>query len=383
MSGNNPFDRTVLNVRERPLSSDINQAQSQLDYTGRFLDEIGYEVRSTIAPGAGGSIVQGFSGSSFALQPGTGFQVIVTGGWGFMTNFSDTPSAINGIVGLDDMSPYKPLLLLNGQAFTVPASDPSNPRIDIVEVQYNRAVTNPQSRDVLNTATGQFNPSTVNKTLSFDLDGLTGQGSGAASAPIYYKIGTASGSPTPPATDAGYVKVGEIYVPAASSGSILPTYLHDTRSLLFSGGRSTATVSVQILISTGALSNFIFSGPPGVNCFVQPTTASGLKGALFTFWGGNRQMIADGATLAPANVSVFDDTSGPTLPTYYGASAGGGAQWFTGIGSAPVAGSLPLGATGVPHGQEAITLGIYPLTDSGGPTQTTSYNITVSVPITS
>jgi hypothetical protein len=104
---------------------------------------------------------------------------------------------------------------------------------------------------------------------------------------------------------------------------------------------------------------------------------------LFTFWGGNRQQIADGATISPANVTVFDDTSGPTDTTWFGTAAGGGAQWFTGIGSAPVAGSLPAGATGVPHNQEAITLAVYPYTGYSPIIQATSYNITVSVPITS
>ena len=38
---NKTFDREIINVRERPLSSDINTAESYLDYTLRsFLDQL-------------------------------------------------------------------------------------------------------------------------------------------------------------------------------------------------------------------------------------------------------------------------------------------------------------------------------------------------------
>jgi len=155
--------------------------------------------------------------------------VNVSLGLGYQDDPSDVPSGIGGVSGLDDLSEFKPLYLTSVQTLTVPGADPTNPRVDIVEVKFNRDLGNPLSRDVLNIVTGQFVPTIVQKTLSFCLDGLT---SVNGSQPINYKTGTPAGSPTPPAVDAGYIKIAEIRVEALST-TVPATKITDFRSVLF------------------------------------------------------------------------------------------------------------------------------------------------------
>jgi len=137
---NNPFDRVIINSRERPVSSDINQAQSQIDRTLRFYLDQFFGSRASFTDPKAGTPINGFIGNGFRAEQDNpaGLTVVVPLGLGFKTDAADTPSAIGGIPGVDDLSRYKPLLLLSDATIATPAPDPTNPRIDIIEVNINR-----------------------------------------------------------------------------------------------------------------------------------------------------------------------------------------------------------------------------------------------------
>jgi hypothetical protein len=263
--GNNAWDQTSINVRERPLSSDVNGEASQINRTLREL------LRYLLAGRASNSVLTnapatGFLGDSFRVGPESpaAMGVVVRAGYGFMDNLSDVAADIGGCLNLNDLSAYKPMFLGTSQSLTVPAADPSNPRIDIVEVKYDRRLTDNTSRDVLNTGTGAFDPTLVNKTLAWIQDGRTSLN---GSASINYKTGTPAGVPAAPSTSAGYVKIAEILVDAAAT-SIAENKIKDTRSLLFPNGgfgRVTGRIRLAMTGSPPAVTLDYLNAPPGVS----------------------------------------------------------------------------------------------------------------------
>jgi hypothetical protein len=230
MAGN-PYDREILNPLERPLADDINEAQSQLDRSLR--DTLRQLFSTNPLSGTNGFV----SGSFQVTQTGSpSMNVLVSPGIGFYDAPSDCPTSISGIVGLDDLSPYKPMPLVAAQTIAVDASpSPGQSRIDIIEVRYNRAVGNSTTRDILNTGTGIFAPGLLNKTLAFDLDGLTGRVVSPASstAAIGYKVGVAAttGSQVAPTGTTGYTTICQILVTGGVT-TIVTANITDERPIL-------------------------------------------------------------------------------------------------------------------------------------------------------
>jgi len=273
----NPFDRTVINVRERPLSVDVNQAQSQLDRTLRFLVQEIFRPRASLSDERPGSPVTGFIGNGFAVREDSpaGLSVVVGAGIGFFDVASDAPSAIGGVAGVDDLNRYKPMALLSDATIAVPAPDPTNPRIDIVEATINRRLENPTSRDVLNAVTGVFEPQTVNKTLAWNvgssIDNTTITPT-ASTAALSYKQGIPNATPTPPSVSPGYVKVAEILV-GNGVASIVQNVVQDSRRIL--APEHVREVSLQGTLTAGAPTLDALQAPPGVRVSVTDDGASG------------------------------------------------------------------------------------------------------------
>ena len=216
------FDRVIISPRERPLSSDVNQGSSDLDRALRdFLMLMG-EVRFSSAVPTG-IPSNSFVSDSFRTSAPGGMVARVRRGMGFQYLGSDAQTAIDGIQGLNDLSLYKPLQLSADEDINIPAAHPANGRYDIIEVRCDRRRMDNATRDVFNPATEVFDPTVVKKTLSFDLSGRSAVND--ATAGINYKQGVEDGTLTVPSTDAGYVKIATIYVPAAavaiSEGSII------------------------------------------------------------------------------------------------------------------------------------------------------------------
>jgi len=113
MAGNS-WDREIINTRERPLSSDINALQSQLDRTLRDVLMKMFVGRASATSDISDTPNSGFIGDSLKCRPSNpvGNSLKVAAGLGFMYSPGDTPAAIGGLSGLDDLSFYKPLPLL-------------------------------------------------------------------------------------------------------------------------------------------------------------------------------------------------------------------------------------------------------------------------------
>lgn len=310
--GNNPFDRTVLNLREKPISSDINQAQAQLDNAMRTVASKLFAKRTAPTSGGGEAFAAGtgFQADGFRVTPASPASMVltVTAGIGFQDVPADVPSAISGIVGLDDLCSYKPLVLVSPVTFTVPAAPGANSRIDIIEVRANRQVGNPTSRLVLNSS-GAFAPATVNKALSFALDGSTGFVADPANSTqaISYKTGTVAASPAVPATTPGYVKIAEVVV-GTSVVTITGSALVDRRPLLYPGGVTLASIRYQLLWNAGAPTVAIrrIAGPPGMVVTVDTKNHGGgfVKGQSLVHFFGGELTVGDGWANAIDNSST-------------------------------------------------------------------------------
>ena len=308
-----PFDREVINQRERPLSSDINTGWSYGDKALRYLIDVAHRWQSVnSADPTGLTPLSGFIGDSFRVLPQSpaAMEVRITDGLGFLVdaaqNATDIGSGLTpGVLGVDDDQRMHPLPLSAEQTISVPAADPVNDRIDIVEVKLDRRLQDPTSRQVLDPSTGLFSALSVNKTLAFDLAGRTGvnTGGGNSTTGIAYKTGTPAGAPVAPATSAGYVKIAEVLVDAAST-TVPQNKIKDVRPILAPDGVRRISLRASAPSSLNAQPDVLdVIGPPGIRACVLFVSG----GAQVTQWwifGGD----LSGATVR-ANVSLQSNAS--------------------------------------------------------------------------
>jgi len=291
MAGN-AWDRAIINTRERPVSSDINTAQSQLDRTVREALSRLFSSRVSGSSDLAGNPPSGFLGDSFKVRPpvASGLSLRVAAGLGFQYLPGDVPAAVGGVPGLDDLSAYKPLPLLAEATISgIPAGpNVGQDRYDIVEVRMNRVVGNPLSRDTLNTLTGVFTSGLVNKTLAFPLDGNVGVVTSPANstAAISYKVGTAAGvgSAVVPATTPGYQRIAIIF---SKNGNMLTgitrANIIDTRPLLAPDGMMSFAASFSVPSGpTSPPTAVALRAPSGIEIAVNKT-AGGLNNQFEVF----------------------------------------------------------------------------------------------------
>ena len=173
----NAFDREIINTLEKPLSSDVNLIGSYGDFALRSLVA---QLMAVASSNSGGDtlqgLVNGFLNDGFKVRPQSpGMFVTVAPGVGFACAPGDLVSSVGGVGGLDDLAPYKPMVLTALQTIPIDAAPGSGTRCDIIEVAYDRQSVDSTSRLVLNPSTQQFAPGTVNKRLSWALDGNIGR----------------------------------------------------------------------------------------------------------------------------------------------------------------------------------------------------------------
>jgi hypothetical protein len=278
---NDPFSREIINVRERPLSSDINIAESYLD---RALRDF---IRALLAPDPL-AIVTGFLNQSFKVVATTtpSMTVNISPGLGFIDDASDVPTAIGGVLGVNDTSTMKPLPLSTVQPIVIDgAPSAGNSRYDIIEVKCDRRSQDPTSRDILDPATGVFAPNLVNKTLAFYLDGRNARvvAPALSTTGIGYKVGIAAttGTEAVPATTAGYVKIAEIHVVSGVT-TITNSVITDTRpgsGLALLAGTNTFsgvnTFNSNIILAATVLQSILKGGTGGLD--IGTTIASDLR----------------------------------------------------------------------------------------------------------
>jgi hypothetical protein len=277
---NDPFSREIINVRERPLSSDTNIAESYLDRSLRDF------IRALLAPDPL-AVVTGFLNQSFKVVATTtpSMTVNISPGLGFIDDASDVPTAIGGVLGVNDVSTMKPLPLSAVQPIVIDgAPSAGNSRYDIIEVKCDRRSQDPTSRDILDPATGVFAPNLVNKTLAFYLDGRNARvvSPAPSTTGIGYKVGVAatSGTEVVPATTAGYVKIAEIHVVSGVT-TITNSVITDTRP----------GSGLALLLGNNAfLGNNTFAGTSIFNAAVTIAASLLLSAGDLTLSAGNIAM---------------------------------------------------------------------------------------------
>jgi hypothetical protein len=128
----------------------------------------------------------------------------------------------------------------------------------------NRVQGNPLSRDVLNTGTGVFVSTSVNKTMAFTLDGSVGvvTDPAASTAAISYKQGIPGAVPTEPSVTAGYVKIATLKIPTALA-AITKSHVIDQRVILCPAGLD--KFHCDFIVPIGAA-----TPPSGLRLFSQP-----------------------------------------------------------------------------------------------------------------
>jgi len=287
------FDREIINERERPFSSDINQALSQVDRTLRDVLQSIFSPRISATNDAAG-LPSGFIGEAFRVRPVSPLAMTVRlpKGFGFIHDVSDVPSDIDGISGLNDKSPWKPLYLADDITINIGAAPTApNSRIDIIEVKNNRRRTDSASRDVLDAGTGKFSPQSVLKTLGFDMGVSVGQvvTPNPSTAAISVKRGAPGNPPTAPAVTPGYTQISQVLVGPAVA-TIDDNVIQDLRKLIYPQGLG----RVSILPDPGGGTTVTL-----IQCMAPPSVRVGVvhlgsgKLNIYLFDGGNSKAIAD------------------------------------------------------------------------------------------
>ena len=95
------YQRTIVYPLEKPIADDLNQDSSQGDRSIRDTLSALLNAQSGVV---GGSL-------QVVQQSPPALGVIIKAGLAFQNAPTDTPSNIGGVIGLNDLSPYKPIVL--------------------------------------------------------------------------------------------------------------------------------------------------------------------------------------------------------------------------------------------------------------------------------
>lgn len=279
----NPFDQTNIGLRERPVSADHNRMQSQIYRTIREIHRSLMAPRTDpVQPQARGA--GGFAGESFRVTPSSpaAMSIVVKSGVGFLFDASDVATNLGStdLEHVDDLSPYKPLSLIDPVTLAIPAAPSApNTRLDIVEVRNGRRLEDAITRRQLDAGGGDFNDHIYFKTLAYGADGQTGIVTDPApsTAVLSYKVGI-PGNPVGaiPGTTPGYTRLALITVGSAVT-TITGTKIIDKRKLLGVGGFVTASIRFRMQWNAGTpiISIFDVVAPPGIEFAIDPNFTSG------------------------------------------------------------------------------------------------------------
>ena len=309
---NEPFSRTIVNPLERPVSDDIDQLQSTLDYALRYWLNAATAHRTSNTSDAAATVA-GFVGDGFRLVPsGPSGSILMKAGLGLQAAPSDVPTSISSVVGVDDRAALKPIVLLSDVTIPVSAPPGSNSRLDLIEVKYKRA-TESQTKDLFNTISGVFGPATLPKALTFAISAadLTVNGSGA----INYKTGVAGATPARPAVDSGYMIVGYVLVASGSSSYDADVILNERVIVRPNGATRVAGSYIMDVAGGGIATSAGVQGPAGTDIFL--VLASGGTGVM--------KIVVPGAWTSAVGLAGAMGADGPTAPKSY-------AMAFKGIG---------------------------------------------------
>lgn len=216
-------DNVVINVRERPLSTDLNNLQSML---GRDLLDVLQQMMSSTDFGAFGSVptssVRNVVLNGLEVSP-NGANVDVAAG--ILLQYSLTMSPALG--SLD--SPYRVGVSRSAQTLSMPT-----PGVDswvTIEAQMVEVITVSGSRDILDPGTGNFVPTIVDKQKERQLQ---------------FQVSAANAGTVPAFSGGDWIPIAIVKRPAGG-GAVLVGDIYDVRDLwserLAKGNQSVATLT--------------------------------------------------------------------------------------------------------------------------------------------
>lgn len=361
------FRRVLIPVRQRPSSADHNALQwrqhaTDLAMAGAMFGQNVFSAPGALSPEAALG-ARGFSGGGFfvSVDPASPpFGVYVQSGFGYNYLGPVTATNIDSNQGADwelNARWAVPLALSQNQAFTVPAPPAvGNSRIDIIEVRADYLANDPQTVGIFNTGTEVFNPTVLNKSLTWDLYGRTGSvnAPAASTACISYVTGqTAAGAitaATEPTTTAGYIKIAQINLDASAGpiAAVTQGMIADHRPLLFPQG----TLSIAGRFTTagkaaglGSINFDTIEAPPGVRVAAVVNTG-GAAPAAGTAYLANIYVI--GGDLVPRSPGGV-----PFNPQLKGAVAVTAGRQLVGYTVNPTTSRLTLGDVSLLDGTTA------------------------------
>lgn len=174
--------RIKFNDGQEILHSDLDKIAQAIEK--ELMDRISYEM--------GARQTDLCFGDSFLVEYVSATSVSVRAGNGVQTDSTQT-----------DPEPKKRLLSqAASETIAVAAADGANPRIDIVCIRANRATTASESRNFKDV---DDSVSVVSMVVKTDWD-----------ADLLVVAGTPAGSPAVPSTPAGYIKIAELAIAAAT-----------------------------------------------------------------------------------------------------------------------------------------------------------------------
>lgn len=369
MSGR-AFDQEVINAGERCAAADLlNVGNYNSSVILSFIQSvfstrtgIGFD-QSAIYPAL---YTAAFFGSAFKVraQVTPALSVTMDPGIG-VYNCGQLLPPFSPIVGLPSLTSFlRPLVLTStAQEVTnigpIAAGDPTNPRIDMVEI--NIAIANPlqladlTTRDLYTPSVNQFVANNAIKTNSYALDNSFMVA--AAGAPfisprnlIVYRTGTASATPVAPAIDAGYAPIAYIRVPANAT-TITNSMISDMRQMLWPFGQF--NVAANLTGNTASGSAPIINGlsaPPGVQVTALKFLAAngayqGISGmALYVVAGGSNAWLAGASGVVPGIAGTM--TLGSVVPLQVGSvsvfQVGQGRQNLQAMLNDPTQSAIPI-----------------------------------------
>lgn len=316
---NNPFDTTNYGLRERPVSVDWNQLQSQIYMTMREVHRFLHAARTSNTSSVAKS-VSGFHADGFRVVPSNpaAMTVNVSAGLGWLHAPTDTPSGLGAtdLEGVDDLSPYKPLCALAAIPFNVPTAPAApNSRIDIIEVRNPRRLENLINRRQLDPNTLSYEDHTFSKTLAYLIDNNQASvvfAPNPSTAPLSYKVGVSANPGLVPPTSPDYIKIAEILVDNTTT-SITGLNIVDRRALLGPGGHIKGSVRWRQQWNGGSPITTILSvdAPPGVDIAIGNDGSGNKNSVLFYILAGE---ITQAAMIAQANSNTAQSITG-TMPS--------------------------------------------------------------------
>lgn len=285
--------RKQLNDGQEIIFQDYNQISSALEK--ELYDRILYEMMNRQQSFVFGDsfYVSYVSGTGVSVKLGSGFQY---------DNTQTDPEPMNRV-----------LYLAANTAQSITTPDPSNPRIDLVCIKHDRAVTATASRNYKDPSSGAVTSVTENIENDWASD-------------LLIVAGTPGVSPAVPATPAGYILLAKLAV-SASTGIANQAAITDMRPRFQRGNKIISKVAAypvdlddKTILLNASGGNFNATLPPIANAY-NSTTGIGQEltfiniGASGTpsVVGNASELISDNNTQAMGpQFSVLKMVAGPT-----------------------------------------------------------------------